>query len=94
MTENANFDKNVFQIWLDNDKQLPFKVRRWTWHPETYFLVKEVKVKWAYYEKTGNIYGTAKGDMYLRGKLADPNITLGCSGCYQWTRVKEENNQE
>jgi hypothetical protein len=81
-------DKNVFQIWLANNKNLPFKVRRWSWHPSTYFLVKKiVDIKWDYFKKTGSIYGKAFGDMYLRGRLTEKNIKLGCSGCYQWELV-------
>ena len=77
--------RNVFQLWLENDKKVPFKVRRWSWHPTTYFLVKEIKdVKWEYFEKTGNIYGKAYGDMYLRGELRSKNIQLNNAGSYQW----------
>jgi len=76
--------KNVFELWMENDKNLPFKVRRFSWHPETFFLVKKIDAKWDYYEKTGKLYGKAYGDMYLKGKLASQDISLNCIGCYQW----------
>lgn len=76
--------KNVFQLWLENNKTIPFKVRRLSWHPSTYFVVKRVEAKWDYVEKSGKLYGKAYGDMYLRGKFAEQNIMLGCAGCYQW----------
>jgi hypothetical protein len=71
--------KNVFQLWVDNNKTLPFKVRRFSWHPATYFLVKEVNIKWEYFEKTGKLYGKAFGDMYVRGVLSEQNSELGCA---------------
>ena len=83
--------KNVFELWLENDKKLPFKVRRWSWHPSTYFIVKEIKdVKWDYFQEKGKLYGKAYGDMYLRGKLADVNIQLNGSGSYQWQLVDDK----
>ena len=44
--------KNVFQIWADLDKKLPFKVRRWSWHPTTYFEITGISLKEDYYKKT------------------------------------------
>ena len=82
-----NNDKNVFQLWLANDKKLPIKVRRWSWHPTTYFLVNSVKVKWDYYEKTGKLYGEAYGSMFIRGNFAEENTKLQCAGCYQWELI-------
>ncbi len=80
--------KNVFQLWVENDKVLPFRVRRLSWHPTTFFEVKRVEnVKWDYYEKTGDLYGSAYGDMYLRDQLADENKLLKCAGCYEWEKV-------
>ena len=82
--------KNVFELWMENDKKLPFKVKRRSWHPYTYFLVKIIEdVKWDYYKEKGKLYGKAYGDMFLRGKLTDKNIKLNCDGCYQWEIVKD-----
>jgi len=85
--------KNVFQLWNENDGKLPFKVRRWSWHPSTYFLVKEIKdVKLDYFEKTGKLYGKAFGDMYLRSSLRSQNKRLNCDGCYQWKIVTDKSD--
>lgn len=82
-------EKNVFELWVENDKKLPFAVRRWSWHFTTYFIVKKINVKWGYYKKTGKLYGEAFGDMYLGGKIAEKDIALNCCGCYQWERVND-----
>jgi len=66
----ANANKNVFQLWLTNNKTLPFKVRRFSWHPTTYFLVNRVNIKWDYYEKTGKLYGEAFGSLFVRGNAS------------------------
>jgi hypothetical protein len=76
--------KNVFQLWLENIKILPFKVKRFSWHPSTYFVVKRIEANWDYYNKTGNLYGKAYGDIYLRAKLTKQDTILECAGCYQW----------
>jgi len=77
-------NKNVFQIWFANNKALPFKVRRFSWHPTTYFKVNRVNIKWDYYEKTGKLYGEAFGSLFVRGNSSGENINLQCAGCYQW----------
>jgi len=77
--------KNVFQLWVDNGKRLPLKVRRFSWHPSTYFVIKEIRdVKWDYFERTGGLYGKAYGDMYVKGRRVEKSKPLGCAGCYQW----------
>ena len=82
-TAEGEVMKNVFQLWMDDGKNLPYKVRRFSWHPTTYFLIKKVDVKWDYYEKTGKLYGKAYGDMYLKGRLTLQDTELNCAGCYQ-----------
>jgi hypothetical protein len=77
-------NRNVFQLWMENSKVLPFKVRRFSWHPTTFFEVKRVEAKWDYYKRTGKLYGSAYGYMYVRGELVDKDIQLSCAGCYQW----------
>lgn len=80
--------KNVFNLWMENDKKLPFKVRRFSWHPSSYFLVKEIKdINWDHYKEKGKLYGKAYGDMFLRGKLTDRNIQLNNAGTYKWKIV-------
>lgn len=74
---------------MNNGQKLPIKVRRRSWHPTTYFLVKVInEVKWDYYKEKGKLYGKAYGDMYLRGKLSSQNIRLDNSGSYQWELVE------
>lgn len=80
--------KNVFQIWMDLNKKLPFKVRRWSWHQTSYFEVTNISLKEDYYKKTGKLYGFASGYMFLRGKKVSDKIeSLSCAGCYQWELV-------
>ena len=85
---DTNFEKNVFELWSGNGRVCPFKVQRWSWHPTTYFIVSRVEIKEEYYKKTGKLYGTAWGDMYLRGQLREQNIGLNCAGNYQWRIIK------
>lgn len=80
----ANANKNVFQLWLANNKRLPFKVRRFSWHPTTYFVVNRVNIKEDYYEKTGKLYGEAFGNLFVRGTASGEDMKLQCAGCYQW----------
>jgi hypothetical protein len=80
-------NKNVFQLWEANGKKLPIKVRRWSWHPTTYFLVVSVKIKQDYYEKTGKFYGEASGNMFLRGNLTEEDSKLDNAGSYQWELI-------
>jgi len=95
---------NVFQIWDKLERKTPFKVRRWTWHPDTFFEIIKVEItpkNWEYYEKTGNLYGKAFGYMYTRGKKIsrDNSIypkshidnyltSLNNAGSYQWELVE------
>jgi len=84
--------KNVFELWLEGGKVLPFKVRHTGfWHPSSYFMVKRIAISaknWDYFALKGKIYGLAFGDMYLRGKLVDVDIGLANAGCYDWVRVE------
>jgi hypothetical protein len=83
--------KNVFDLWLANGKVLPFKVRHVrSWHPSSYFVVKRIEISvknWDYFAEKGKLYGSAFGDMYLRGQLVDVDIGLSNAGCYDWILV-------
>lgn len=70
--------KNVFQIFNDLDKQIPFKVRRWSWHRNSFFEITRI-------EPDGKGYGKAWGNFH--GQEENLNIPLSCAGCYQWELV-------
>ena len=95
MNNKREKTKNVFQIWMDLNKKLPFKVRRWSWHPTTYFEVTGISFRKKdedYYKRTGDLYGSAQGYMFLRGKkVSDEEEGLGCAGCYQWELISNMN---
>ncbi len=80
--------KNVFEIWNDNNEQLPFFVRRHSWGKNSKFLVTEIEIKEEYYKKTGKLYGVAKGFFYRRGDK-EGFQGLNCAGCYQWDKVSD-----
>lgn len=92
------FNKNIFQIWLERDRKLPFYVRRRSWSKHSKFKV--TKIYASYYNKETNIperqisekhpYGTAEGYYYNDDKKGEYQ-KLNCSGCYQW---EEENDEE
>jgi len=85
--------KNVFEIWMDLNKKLPFKVRRWSWHPTTYFKITDISLKEKYCKK-GKLYGNVKGYMFLRGKkVSNEKEGLGCAGCYQWELINNINKR-
>jgi hypothetical protein len=79
--------RNVFELWNANGRKLPIKVKRGSWHPTTYFIVTEVRVKWDYFEKTGKLYGDAYGSTFLRGVQTEKDSKLQGSGSYQWELV-------
>lgn len=75
--------KNIFQLWMDNGKALPFTARRNSWAERTYVVVEIVKLRRL-------PYGTAYGQIYRSGSpihehegLAElPEIEL--AGTYTW----------
>jgi hypothetical protein len=77
--------KNVFEVWLENDRVLPFKVRRFSWYRTAYFLVKRIEPNGA--------YGKAYGDMYLRGEVKDSKILLNSAGSYQWEMIRTNDDR-
>jgi len=63
---------------MDNDKKLPFPVRRNTWKKDHYAVITRVKVsKWP--------YGEVNGIYHFNGepKTETPE-TISSAGCYQW----------
>jgi len=74
--------KNVFDLWVDNDKKLPFFVRRWSWSTHSKFMVAKIEPKQT---KTG-LYGSAYGYFYNDDKKNEYS-KLSCAGNYQWDKV-------
>ena len=77
---------NIMQIWIKNNKELPFKVRRESWGPCSWIEVTKVLISEhneEYFKKTGNLYGKAFGKFL--GK--EPEQQINCAGCYQWILV-------
>ena len=79
--------KNVFEIWDENGRKLPFSVRRDTWGPEYCAVVEEIEIrKWPYGIARG--YSARNGcrnthfsyDSKWRQDRQIPN-----AGSYQWT---------
>ena len=73
--------KNIFQIWWENGKRLPFEVHRRTWPDERYIVVTKI-------ELTKRPYGRAWGYECWNGKEYKSDI-IGCAGCYQWVLRKK-----
>ena len=91
---SASADKNIFQLYFDKGKQVPFVVRRNNWNSNYGLVVIEVHPRKT---KTG-WYGDAIGFGLppLNGSETNPHYGLPespkeipCSGCYQWTVVEE-----
>jgi hypothetical protein len=79
---------NVFDLWVVNGFKLPFRVKRWSWHPATYFEVKKIKVShgdWEEFRKKLKFYGEVYGDLWVRSTLRKENMKLENAGYYQWT---------
>ena len=83
-------NKNIFQIWDDNGRKLPFAVRRFNWGPEYCAVVEEIEIrKWPYGIARG--YSMKNGvpnnhfayDNNWRKDHQIPN-----AGSYQWTLVE------
>lgn len=86
--EKMKKPENVFELWIERGKKLPFYVRRWSWHHTTRFLIERVVFKEDYYIKTGKPYGFAYGKFFQHNRLSDITQPLSCAGCYQWEEVK------
>jgi hypothetical protein len=91
LTHDQLVARNVFNIWDDRGRVVPFKVRHVRfWHPDSYFVVKKIVIRpkdWAYFAEKGRLYGLAFGDMYKQGALVDADIGLSNAGCYDWVEV-------
>lgn len=70
-------NKNIFQLWKENDEKLPFKVIRNSWDENKHYAVIErIEIgKWPY----GNAYG-----QYFYNGIAGKKGPIECAGTYAW----------
>ena len=75
---------------LGEDEKTPFAVRRWSWHPKSYFVVTGIEIKkFPYGNAYGYFHSFRDGDGSIDvSKLEDDTPEgLNCAGCYQWEYV-------
>ena len=86
--------KNIVQLYFDNDKKLPFIVRRGSWSDSFALLITSVKPRKTSNGWFGDVIGF--GLPPLRGNRqnsywgtpGNPK-KVSCSGCYQWELVTD-----
>lgn len=79
-------NKNIFQIWEENGKKLPFAVSRHNWSDKYYIVIEKIEIKKFPY---GNAYGFPVADdkyskHYEYDSLWRKRNVIPCGGCYQW----------
>lgn len=73
-------NKNVFQLWREGGETLPFRVVRWTWGPNSYFIVEKIEIgKWPY----GKAWGR-----FVRDDVVGTEQKMANAGSYQWKIVE------
>lgn len=72
--------KNIFQLYVLNQKIVPFVVRRQNWSDGLFLVVTSVRPSGDYGSAFG--YGFPLGD-FFRGTPDNP-LLIACAGCYQW----------
>lgn len=83
---------NIFQIFIENDKNVPFYVRRASWNRIYKLKVIEVLPKGNYGKAIGyavpaiDKMGFALPVNDYWGTEANPK-EISCAGCYQWEKV-------
>ncbi len=71
---------NLFQLWDQNGRRVPFKAHKETWGPASSMLVEKIEIgKWP--------YGTAWGRFMRDGQEA-PSAKIANAGTYTWSLVK------
>jgi hypothetical protein len=84
-------NRNVFQIYLDNDKKLPFIVRNWNWKRTTFQITEiytDLKITIDRDGVQKGPYGKAYGYPFFDGvKTSEEPLLLERAGCYQWELV-------
>lgn len=71
-------EKNLFQLWKENNEQLPFKAILNSWSEEAghYALIEKIEIKkWP--------YGTAYGQYFFHGNPGKIG-KIDNAGCYRW----------
>lgn len=85
--------KNIFQIWSEIGKRVPFAVRRDNWSSEYYTIVEKIELR-------RFPYGYAYGYPTINGEYSDHydydidwknKKLIPCTGCYQWSFVPDAN---
>lgn len=85
--------KNIFQIWSEIGKRIPFAVRRDNWSNEYYTIVEKIELR-------RYPYGYAYGYPTINGEYSDHydydidwknKRVIPCAGCYQWSFVSDAN---
>lgn len=88
----ATSNKNLTQLYFQNEKRVPFVVRRWNWPENCVAVITRVvprKVGRAWY---GDVYGFATKDGVPNGwtwGAAGESVIVPNSGSYQWEFVKD-----
>jgi len=83
--------KNVFQIWMENNRKTSFFVRKETWSSYSAFLVTEITTGQKNHPITeGNPYGFAYGYFYNNGKRIESKIGLSGAGSYNWKKLNKK----
>jgi hypothetical protein len=73
-------NESIFEIYMNRGCIVPFKVKRWTWAPESKMVVTGVTIK-------KYPYGDAFG--YFEDGSANPQVSkISCAGCVQWREVE------
>lgn len=74
--------KNIFQLWDENGRRLPFKVAKQTWSAEAghYLVVERIEIgNWP--------YGKAWGQYHWNGVPGAPAEKVNQPGTYTWCKV-------
>jgi len=83
--------KNVFQIWMENNRKTGFFVVKETWTKFSAFLVTEITTGQKNHPITeDNPYGFAYGYFYNNGKRTEGKTSLPGAGCYGWVKLDKK----
>ena len=84
--------KNIFQLWDEIGRKVPFKVRRENWSKRYIVIVEKIECEKMPY---GKAYGYTtdngqKSDHYDHDKTWRLTGEIPCAGCYQWYLTEKE----
>jgi hypothetical protein len=90
ITKNKYGDThNIFELWLMNNKRLPFVVRNYHWSEYSKFEVTEIELSdrnIEYFKEKSKLYGNAYGYFY-KNNVKQPFQMLSSPGCYNWILI-------